>query len=100
MKKEVSKASEMLPHIEFWKKSGLSQKSYCDQHQIIPHVFYYWLKRYRIKHSAPGEKGFIPVKLPPVTSTIPATIELVGTNGNRVLFYGHVEPSYLKSLLS
>lgn len=100
MKKEVSNASEMFPHIESWKSSGLTQKAYCDQQQIIPHVFYYWLKRYRLQQEPATEKGFVSVSLTTIKRSDPVTMELLGTNGNRILFYGQVEPSYIKSLLS
>ena len=99
MNKVVSKESEMFPHIEAWKTSGLSQKAYCEQHQIILHVFYYWLSKHRIKHQPDNEKGFVPVKVLPAKSSA-ASMELIGSNGNRLVFFGEPDPAYIKSLLS
>lgn len=100
MKREVSQAKEMFAHIESWESSGLSQRFFCEQHQIIPHIFYYWLKRYRLKQLPVEKKGFIPVSLTPVKQHETPRIEVLGMNGNRILFYDHVDPLYLKNLLS
>lgn len=75
MKKEVSQSIEMFPYIESWQTSGLTQKAYCDQHNIILHVFYYWLKRYRLKQGPAAEKGFISVSLRTAKSPGAASME-------------------------
>ena len=89
----------MYPHIEAWKTSGLSQKAYCEQHHIVLHVFYYWLSKHRIKQQAANETGFVPVKVLPVKSSA-VSMEIIGSNGNRLVFLGQPDPSYIKSLLS
>ena len=99
MNKAVSQECEMFPHIEAWKASGLSQKAYCQQHQIVPHVFYYWLSKHRLKHQPGEEKGFVPVKVLPAKSPA-VSMELIGSNGNRLVFFGQPDPAYIKSLLS
>lgn len=33
-------------HIEAWQRSGLSQKSYCDEHRLCPNTFRRWLKMF------------------------------------------------------
>lgn len=99
MKREVSQAIEMFAHIESWKSSGLSQPAFCKQTQLRPHVFYYWLKRYRLKQATAEQKGFIPVSLTAVKRSETPVMEVLGINGNRILFYDHIDPTYLKDLL-
>lgn len=53
-------------HITAWKDSGLSQKQYCDQHQLIYSTFVYWrgrLKRLNGDGLASGKVNFLPVRL-------------------------------------
>lgn len=80
--------------------SGISQRAFCEQHEVVPHIFYYWLSRYRLKHTALKQTGFIPVSVTAVKQSESATMEVLGVNGNRILFYDHVDPAYLKKLLS
>lgn len=100
MKREVSQAPAMFAHIEAWKSSGLSQRVFCEQHQLVLHIFYYWLRRYRLKQFPPEQKGFIPVSVSPAKLRETPRMEVMGVNGNRILFYDHVDPLYLKALLS
>ena len=79
---------------------GSSQRAFCEQHQIVSHVFYYWLIRYPLKHAALEQTGFIPVSVTAVKQSESATMEVLGVDGNRIQFYDHVDPVYLKKLLS
>ncbi len=48
-------------HIERWRASGLSQRAYCKQHDLIIHRFYDWKRRI-----IPADKphiSFLPVAL-------------------------------------
>ena len=38
---------QMFEHINGWKQSGVTQKSFCEQANIPYHVFHYWYKVYR-----------------------------------------------------
>jgi len=33
-------------HIERWRSSGQTQRDYCRQHELRPHQFTYWKKRF------------------------------------------------------
>ena len=99
MKREESQSKEMFAHIACWQSSGLSQRAFLEQHKIIPHIFYYWLKRYRQKEATAEKQGFIPVKVTPVKQQEIPSMEVLGVNGNRILFYDRVDADYLKSLL-
>lgn len=100
MKKDLSQAPEMFAHVEAWLCSGLSQRVFCEQHRVVPHIFYYWLRRYRQKQLSLEQKGFIPVSVTPAKLREAPRMEVVGVNGNRILFYDRVDPVYLKDLLS
>lgn len=47
-------------HIESWRSSGLTQTSYCHQHELKAHQFTYWKKRF-----VQTDNGitFVPVKI-------------------------------------
>ena len=52
--------------IAAWKKSGLSQKQYCDQHQFTYSTFIYWrgrLKRMNGDDIDSGKVNFLPVEV-------------------------------------
>jgi|GEM_PF-2354101 hypothetical protein len=99
MKKAVSQEIEMYPHVEAQQASGQSQQSYCDQHQITPHILAYRIKRYRLKKEAANPKGFVCVT-PAWDKLSSVAMELVGANGIRLVFYTQPDPGFIKSLLS
>lgn len=33
-------------HVEIWRSNGMTQTAYCDQHELKPHQFTYWKKRF------------------------------------------------------
>jgi transposase-like protein len=98
MKKPVFQESEMYPHVEAHLASGQSQQSYSEQHQITPHVLAYWVKRYRLKKEAGNPKGFVCVT-PAQDKSSSVSMELVGANGIRLVFYTQPDPGFIKSLL-
>jgi hypothetical protein len=93
--------SAMLSLIEGWQQSGLSQKAFCEQQQIKPHVFHYWYKCYRTQNNSviarPAER-FIELERPTVLPE-PA-IELLLTSGHRILFHHPVAASFIKAIIS
>lgn len=101
---------QMFSMIGCWQQSGLTQKSYCEQHSIRYHVFHYWYRKYRkYRDSQTSDKqpGFIPVQLQSsaaiafqTPSAVGAHIELVLTDGRRLLFHQPVSADYLKALIS
>lgn len=46
--------SEMFALIEQWQQSKKTQTAFCREHDIVYHIFGYWLKKYRQEH---GENG-------------------------------------------
>ncbi len=49
-------------HLDKWEESGLPQKEYCRQHNLIYHRFVYWKARFKSKN--------LPVKFVQVASSI------------------------------
>jgi hypothetical protein len=91
----------MFKTIASWKQSGLSQKAYCEQHNIRYYVFHYWYKRYRDEHLSTREASFISVDVnPDSSSTLCANIEVVLPDGKRILFHQAVSSDFLRSVIS
>ena len=88
---------QMFEQVKIWQDSGLSQKKFCEQANIPYHVFHYWYKVYRnLNQSASG--SFVKLKLHPSLGS--SSVELICSNGNRVLFHEAVSPEFLKALIS
>ena len=100
MQAHQSSRENMFSSIREWQSSGLSQRAFCEAHQIRYHVFHYW---YRVFKDA-GEQNsstpasFVRVHIPPVSTTdLFADVNFPG--GSKVTFYQPVSSDYLKSLL-
>lgn len=50
----------MLAHVAAWKASGLSRKSYCNEHNLNVHTLNYWCAKAR-QVRMPG--GFVPLEV-------------------------------------
>jgi transposase-like protein len=40
-------SSEMYPMMELYEESGMTQKQFCEEMDLVPHAFTYWLTKYR-----------------------------------------------------
>lgn len=93
-------AAEMFPLIQEWERSGLSQKEFYNHYRIKPHVFWYWLRRYREEgQAAPQEApGFVSVEMEeaPAESVL---AEVIYPDGTRLVFKERVGLSFLQGLL-
>ena len=92
----------MFSYIEQWKQSGLSQKQFCAQHNIVLHSFYYWFKRYREQNNGINGQpanGFVEIQANPSIS--PGTdIEILLAGGHRIIFNQPVSASFIKEVIS
>ena len=101
--KKIRSSTEMFPLIRSWEESGQSQKDFCANQGIKPHVFWYWLRRYREEgHQAkdrPKGQGFIPLK---VEAAMEESVlaEIIYANGTRLIFKERVGIKLLQSLLA
>ena len=102
MQKDVQVREQMFSMIGLWQQSGLTQKSFCEQHHIRYHVFHYWYKCFRDLQLPAKDEGFIPLKIQPSNSvnTSYAPVELLLADGKRLLFHQPVSSDYLKALIS
>lgn len=92
---------QMFRMIAGWQQSGLSQKLYCEQNEIKYHVFHYWYKRFRNSRSVNTTPAFIPLQIKsPQTVSTNAGIELVLTDGRRILFNQPVTADFIKAIIS
>ena len=97
---------KMFDLIEQWKISGLSQKAFCQQHQVRYGVFHYWYKQYREadpQHpldntSTHHASCFIPLHLLSPLSTA-SHAELIYPDGRRLVFHQPVDAHFLKAVI-
>ena len=91
----------MFPLIQEWEGSGLSQKSFYKRHGIKPHIFWYWLRRYRDSQGplvSQEATGFVSVQMdPPSAESVMA--EIIYPDGTRLILKEGVSLSFLQSLL-
>lgn len=85
-------AEPMQSHLAAHKSSGMTVKSYCHQHQIKVHQYYYWQKK--LQPQQPGK--FISVA--PLIANVPVSITF--TNGKRISFEAMPPVEYIQQLMS
>jgi hypothetical protein len=100
MQTSSSNRLQMLSLIEGWKGSGLSQKAYCRQHQITYCSFHYWYKVYRDQNGEEksSRPAFVPLRIDSAAAARPL-MELVLSDGKRLLFHHQPSVDFLKALL-
>ena len=102
MRSNESAQQEMFSKIGEWQHSGLSQKAWCEKHQIKYHVFHYWYRRYRSSDASPATQNqFIALQIEPAATAIAPSgcLELIMVDGKRLLFHQLVSTDYLKALI-
>ena len=100
MAQAASMQQLMFSKIGEWQQSGLTQKAWCQAHQIKYHIFHYWYKRYRSDASPATQKQFIALQIQPATIATSVCMELLFADGKRLLFHQLVSSDYLKALIS
>ena len=84
-------------HLDKWEESGLPQKEYCRQHNLIYHRFVYWKARFKSKN--------LPVKFVQVASSIsfnpgPSFLKLNLPRGYQIEIPDNFSEDTLKRLLT
>ena len=101
-KKHMSQAASMqqlmFSNIRDWQESGLTQKAWCQAHQIKYHIFHYWYKVYRNKGNR-AASAFVKLDLPPAAGYGTPHSELILPDGKRFLFHQPLCIDYLKALI-
>ena len=101
MRNNESCQQQMFSKIREWQQSGITQKAWCQAHQIKYHVFHYWYKRYRSSDaSGTTQNQFIALQIEPAAVAGAAYMELILVDGKRLLFNQIVSSDYLKALIS
>lgn len=89
----------MFSLIEKWQQSGLSQKAFCEAHQVKAPVFYYWYKCYRLQNNPlVVQPSFIELRSDPILPQ--AAIEVLLVCGHRIFFHQPVTASFVKAVIS
>ena len=101
MQKDEATREQMFKMISTWQQSGLTQKAFCEQNAIRYHVFHYWYKCFRNMQIPTKDEGFIPLSIQPscVMNSSSAFVELMLTDGKRLLFHQPVSSDYLKAII-
>jgi len=90
----------MFSLIENWQQSGLNQKTFCEQHQIASHQFYYWYKCYRVQNDVVIQPAKRFIELHAHNTQGEAAIEVLLSCGHRIYFNQPVAASFIKALIS
>lgn len=101
MKKSAVKTSpeNWLALIEEQQKSGLSQKAFCQQNNLVLSQFvYYRLRHLKQKTGLNPVAGFVPVNVIPSESKA-SEIKVVLPNGFQCSFSSSLDINQLKSLM-
>jgi hypothetical protein len=85
---------EQTYHVTQWRKSGLSQRAYCEQNRISWSTFKNWNKRIQ---QPPKESLFAPIQITPSTH---AQWIIEAADGLRVHVPVHCDENNLKTLIN
>ena len=99
MRNQPEIREQMFKLIEQWQQSGLTQNAFCEQQSIKYHVFHYWYKRYRERHSDAENNSSTFVKLQIAKPVRNGSVEINFPGGTRIIFHEPVSSSYLKALI-
>jgi transposase-like protein len=89
----------MFKHVAQYLASGQSVVSYCTNHHIRPHNFYYWLNRFKSEQLAePVTREFVEIPIASTLSSFP--IQLRTPQGYTLDFATLPPVDYLRQLLA
>lgn len=98
-KQKLRSSAEMFPLMRSWEQSDLSPKDFCARHDMKPHIFWYWLRRYREKdQAASSQQNFIPIKMESGEEKSPFA-RIIYPDGTQLLIREQVDLKDLRSLL-
>lgn len=91
--------AEMFSLISRWQESGVSQIDFCQQHDLAPHRFYYWLKKYKQSGSTSYRSSFLQVEVETSEFDTSDGIRIQYPNGVIVTVGESVHISRLRALI-
>lgn len=90
--------SERQQHIDAWQQSGLAKQHYCQQHDLNPATFYYWLKHHHDDAAVAVHTAFIPARRVMPENHNADTVTLNLPNGCSVRCLPAQLPAVMKAL--
>lgn len=66
---------------QHWQESGISQKEFCNRHEIKPHLWFYWK---RVLNKNESGITFVPLRLPALSGHAETVIRVITPNGFRI----------------
>ncbi len=100
-KRTYSSLEKMRPLLEKYYASGLSQKKYCEQEQLAPHLLGYWLRKYKASQSVEQQKEspkFVSLQISSPLP-IPDSVQIVYSNGTKINIAQKVDWAFFEKLL-
>ena len=79
-----------------FENSGLTQKAFCQKHQIAYSTFQYWLRK--CKAEAPQHSSFVEVSMSEVKNSF-AQLEIILPTGAKIICDAHSDISLIRSLI-
>lgn len=83
--------------LDRFKSSGKSIKQYCIDENVPYHLMGYWQRKEKFIETG-KDKKFIKVKLKEPSTAVQNKTEVIYSNGNKIIFHGHVNMNELKQL--
>lgn len=87
----------MFTLIQSFKDSGLSQYSFCKEHNLSYSVFQYWLKKFKKEADQNLSSGFVELKAS--SKTFSKEVEIIFPSGIKVVLSGKHDPDFIRSLV-
>ena len=98
MTAEEKKQEGMFRLIDEWKRSGQSQKEFCQEQGVAYCVFHYWYKRYRQQRAEAPVASFKAIALP-AHRQMGTALEVALPDGRVLSFFHPLDASLIKALL-
>jgi len=97
---EKRTAVNMFPLIDEYRAGNLTQKQFCQRHNLPLWTFHYWLRKYRKQPIASATPAaFVPVRIAKTAGPVQPNCEIVYPNGVTLRFHHPVEPDLLSQLI-
>lgn len=100
-KRVFTNAEKMFPVVENYYASKLSQKRFCEQNEVAPHLLTYWLRKYKTEQLSKQEKDlpkFVSLEISNKISTSRG-LEVSYPNGTKLRLPEKVEWALLEQIL-
>jgi hypothetical protein len=82
-------------HVRQWQASGLSQRAYCRQHDLIPRKLTYWVSRSRQQAVVSG--GIVPARI--ADPAVTGDLVLRHTDGWQLVLPADIGSAWVSNLL-